>query len=176
MNRIEKTVALLLIASMTVSITGCHKKFEKIDEDDIISALEDTLDLEEAEDGDGESDYYNIMDNYPDRDSFIRAYMDSGDGDDGSVVITYIVYEDEDDAEEYFEYCYDVVTDNPIYKPKDYKEHYEEGEWGYAVVEVGDHFLAVYYVDDMVLEVSARSEEDVGYAKDFIRELGLPLK
>ena len=32
MNRIEKTVALLLIASMIVSITGCHKKIDKIDE------------------------------------------------------------------------------------------------------------------------------------------------
>ncbi len=176
MNRIEKTVALLLIASMTVSITGCHKKIDKIDEDDVISALEDVLDLEEADDSDNETDYYNVVDNYPGREISIRGYVDKDDNHDESIVITYIVYEDEDEPIEHFEYCYDAITHNALYKKDDYSAYYEEGEWGYAIVEVGEYYTAVYFVDDTVLEVSARSEDDIGSAKDFIRELGLPLK
>lgn len=176
MNRIEKTVALLLIASMTVSITGCHKKIDKIDEDDVISALEDVLDLEEADDSDNETDYYNVVDNYPGREISIRGYVDKDDNHDESIVITYIVYEDEDEPIEHFEYCYDSITNNALYKKDDYSAYYEEGEWGYAIVEVGEYYTAVYFVDDTVLEVSARSEDDIASAKDFIRELGLPLK
>ena len=176
MNRIEKTVALLLFASMTVSITGCHKKFEKIDEDEIISALEDVLDLEEADDSDNETDYYNVVDNYPGREISIRGYVDKDDNYDKSIVITYIVYEDEDESVEHFEYCYDAVTHNALYIKDDYRAYYEEGEWGYTIVEAGEYYTAVYFVDDTVLEVSARSEDDIGSAKDFIRELGLPLK
>jgi len=37
-------------------------------------------------------------------------------------------------------------------------------------------FFAYYYVDDMFLTFSASSEEYIEEAKDFIRELGLPVK
>ncbi len=171
MNRTKKTISLVMAAAMLVSVAGCHKKIDKIDEDDVISALEDVLDLEEADDSDNETDYYNVVDNYPGREISIRGYVDKND-----VVITYIVYEDEDESIEHFEYCYDAITHNALYKKDDYSAYYEEGEWGYAIVEVGEHYTAVYFVDDTVLEVSARSEDDIASAKEFIRELGLPLK
>ena len=176
MKRMKKTIALVMAAAMLVSIAGCHKKINKVDEDDVIAALEDVLDLEEADDSENESDYYNVVDNYPGREIFIRGYVDKDDDHDESIVITYIVYEDEDEPIEHFEYCYDAVTHNALYKKDDYIAYYEEGELGYAVVEVGEFFDAVYYVDDTVLEVSARSEDDIASAKEFIRELGLPLK
>lgn len=171
MNRIKKAISITMAAAMLVSVAGCHKKIDKIDEDDVISALEDVLDLEEADDSDNETDYYNVVDNYPGREISIRGYVDKND-----VVITYIVYEDEDESIEHFEYCYDAITHNALYKKDDYSAYYEEGEWGYAIVEVGEHYTAVYFVDDTVLEVSARSEDDIASAKEFIRELGLPLK
>ena len=48
MNRIKKAISITMAAAMLVSVAGCHKKIDKIDEDDVISALEDVLDLEEV--------------------------------------------------------------------------------------------------------------------------------
>ena len=175
MKRFKKTIALVMTAAMLLSIAGCHKKIKKVDEDDVIAALEDVLDLEEADDSVYKTDYYDIMEDFPGREICIRGYVDRNAGIDIGAVITYIVYEDEDDSEKYFEDYYDAFTNNDMFEDK-YSGYYNEGEMGYIVIEVGEFFNAAYYVDDMILEVSAHSEEDIEAAKKFIRELGLPLK
>ncbi len=172
MNKIKRAIALTMEAVMLMSITGCHKKIEKIDEEDVIAALEDVLGLEEGEDSDDETDHYTVTHTYNGRDCSIVVNVDR---EEGSYDIEYIIYEDEDFAQRHFEYYYEYYTDPAIYREFDYLIDYKAGEWGYIVKDLDGVLLAVYYVDDMMITVDSRSENNNEKVKVFLSELGLPL-
>ena len=172
MNKIKRAIALTMAAVMLMSITGCHKKIEKIDEEDVIAALEDVLGLEEGEDSDDETEHYTVVRNSTGRDYSIVVNVDR---EEGSYDIEYIIYEDEDFAERHFEYCYECYTDASAYRDYEYNLYYKEGECGYIVEEYREVFLAAYYVDNMMISVSSHSVNDNGKIKEFLSELGLPV-
>lgn len=169
MNRIKKVISLTVAAAMLVSVAGCQKRVEKIDEDEIISAFEDVLDLEQVSFEEsmqlkGESDYYYIVD--PSGSSIsISGYVHNEDDPRNSTSIFYIVSDDSEDK--FASYYENMEPENGCY---------HKGDWGYFVKEEGNVIIAVYYADDMVLTVTAGAEENVEYAKEFINELGLPLE
>ena len=161
-----------MAAVMLMSITGCHKKIEKIDKDDVIAALEEVMGLEGGEGSDDEADRYTVMGNSTGRECSIVVDVDR---EAGSYDISYIIYEDEDYASRHFEYWYECYTDAAVYRDYDYIFDYKEGEWGYIVEEHREVFLAAYYVDNMIITVNSHSGNDNEKIKAFLRELGLPV-
>lgn len=172
MKRFKKTIALVMAAAMLVSIAGCHKKIKKVDEDAVIDALEDVLDLEEVPlmESYDNSDYYYVVES-DDGSLNVTGHVHNDDDPRAGTNIMFHIQDDEDDAEDKFlEYYENYENMDPEIM------YYKEGEWGYIIMDRGSVFTAVYYIDDTLLWVHGGTEENAEYGREFIRELGLPLK
>ena len=173
MNSIKRSICVFIICFMMFSFAGCSKKIEMVDEDEIMDALEDVLDLEEF-DGEHRTDYYFIenvgADNFG-----VSAYVnnETEDPDDECIRIAYYSVQDEDSVEEWFESQKKTFGNN-----KDYlvTESYTEGQCGYFIVQVGDTIKAFYFADGMRLEVDVISSNGYDLTEAFLKELGLPFQ
>ena len=179
MKIFRKVLSAALVATMLFSLTACGKKVVKIDEDDFVDALEDNIEWEERqqyvyiedttvyatnfEDPDDSFDY--------DADVYISG-MDHGETD-YSVYCQYIIFDDEDDANEYFANYYEAMAEDN----DDASKKYKEGESGYFIdINVEDGFHGVYYAEDMVFELRAYNEESVKAVKTMLKDFDLPTK
>ena len=180
MKKAKEILSAGMAIVILLSATGCHKKVKKVDPDDVTDALEDVLDFEENESISDpiENNYYQVLEDHDEMEIAISGCAERGTGIDNIIVVYKICY-DEDDAEDEFKSHYDLQYDF-VRDRRDYFEiqdgYYKEGEYGYLYYQSESDFFAYYYVDDMFLTVSASSEEYIEEAKDFIRELGLPVK
>ena len=172
MKRFKKTIALVMAATMLITIAGCRRKIKKVDEDAVIDALEDVLDLEEVPlmESCENSDYYYVVE-FDDGSLNVSGHVHNDDDPRAATNIMFHIKDDEDDAEDKFlEYYENYENMDPDVM------YYKEGEWGYIIMDRGSVFIAVYYIDDTLLFVNGGSEENAEYGREFIRELGLPLK
>lgn len=177
MKRTVKIMAAFLTLSMAFSLCSCGKSIKKIDEDDFADALEDELDWEEDEDFRIHEEYevyaVNFEDAddpyYYDTDTFIQG---AEDDDEGILLfIQYNLFEDEDDAEEFFLDYYDEYVGNDSSRP-----HAHSGNSGYFIDTSSDtRFSAYYYAEDMVIYVSS-FRDGADTMRDFVRSLGYPVK
>ena len=175
MKRMKKMIALVMAATMLITIAGCRRKIKKVNEDAVIDALEDVLDLEEVPlmeswELHDNSDYYYVVE-FDDGSLNVSGHVhNDGDPRAGTNIMFYI-QDDKDDAEDKFlEYYENYENMDPDVM------YYKEGEWGYIIMDRGSVFTAVYYIDDTLLWVHGGTEENAEYGREFIRELGLPLK
>lgn len=178
MKNFKKVLAAALVASMLFSLTACGKKVVKIDEDDFSDALEDTIDWEEGREFGIIKDTTVIATTYDEADSYeydADIYINGMDYGltDYSVYVQYVIFDDEDDANDYF-YCYyeAYAEDN-----KDVSKKYTEGESGYFIdVNVDDGFHAFYYAEDMVFEIRAFDEASAKAVRGMLNDFGFPTK
>lgn len=164
MKNIKKIVTSLLAMSMIFTFVACGNKVGEIDEDDFMDALEEYLDWEEDE------DYFEYEDIDNPESYKLDCYVY---GNSKNIEITYGIFSDEDDAEEYFA---DRYRGNPPYGGSSVK-HYSEGEYGYYIVNMQDtDFEARYYYGDMIIEVHASGEDNVAAVKKLLKSFKLPVK
>ena len=178
MKKMRMIVAVTLASATLFSMTGCVKKIEKIDEDDLMDAFEDYFDWEEQAD-------YRELENYEvratnfgnadrpfiyDADYYLQG---CGYNDEGvSAYVSYIIFEDEEDADEYFENYFATYAEDK----KDVSQSYREGDWGFFIPDNDNMFRAFYFVDDMVMEVSAYDDDGIETLKDMLKNFGYPVK
>lgn len=172
MKRVEFIVSLMIL-SLLLTFAGCSKKIVMIDEDNIIDALENVLDLEEF-DGEHRTDCYFIENVGPDNFG-VSAYVnnDTEDPNDECIYIEYYSIDDEDSVEEWFESQENTFgrnNENLVAKS------YTEGECGYFIVQVDNTIKAFYFADGMRIEVDVISNSGYDLTEEFLKELGLPFK
>ena len=179
MKTMKKVVSAVLIGTMLISVTSCSKKFKKIDDDDLEDAFEDIFDWDEGEDYRELKDYELWATNFDDTDEpfiyddvyYIQGAEFNEDDWMTHAYIAYSVFEEKDEADEYFVNYYNVWAKDR----KDVESAYHKGSWGYYIeANEKDHFSAMYYIDDMVLEVSSYDEDGVKQVKEFLKSFGYP--
>lgn len=175
MKNFKKIMAGALMLSMLFSFTACGKKIEKIDDGDLTDAMEDELGWDEDDEYREHKDYEIWGTNFDDVDDPYIYDLDSHiQGMDDSLFISYSIFDDEEEAEEYFLLYYDVwAKDN-----KEVPSKYSKNNYGYFIeyVKQDDAFHAYYYAEDMVLEVAAYEKDDVKDLVKFLKAIGYPVK
>ncbi|MCR5803149.1 MAG: hypothetical protein K6G47_02710 [Clostridia bacterium] len=174
MKYFKKIAAVALIGVMLVSLAGCGKTVKKIDEDKIIEVAKKQLDLKKKDFRDGEDDemwgtnFEDVDNPYIYEDVY---YLKASEyDDDESMWISYYIFEDEEDANDYFSHYYEAYS---FLDKKD--RNYKEGKNGYYIdANDDDSFSAVYYAEDMVIDVSAYGKESAKKMKKYVGKLGLP--
>lgn len=175
MKYFKKIAAVALIGVMLVSLAGCGKTVKKIDEDKIYEVAKKQLEWKKKDFYDGEYDemhgtnFEDVDDPYIYEDvSYIKG---SDYDDDESMWVSYYIFDDEEDANDYFSHYYEAYS----FIDKKYR-NYKEGKNGYFIdsEDEDDSFSALYYADDMVIEVSAYGKESAKKMKKFVDKLGLP--
>ena len=179
MKVMNKVLAVTMVGTMLLSVTSCAKKFNKIDEDDLMDAFEDVFDWEE------DYDYHEIKDyevrgtNFDDVDDpyiYEDCYHLQGAEfrDEDYMTYAYFAYnefEEAKDADEYFENYYNVWAKDK----KDVEQAYHKGSWGYYIESnEKEAFSAMYYIEDTVLEVSSYDEDGIKQVKELLKSFGYP--
>ena len=179
MKTMKKVLSAVLIGTMLLSVTSCASKFKKIDDDDLMDAFEDVFDWEEGADYRENKDYEVWGTNFDDvEDPYIYDdcyYLQGAEFNEEDYMtyayFAYIVFDEPKDADEYFTLYYDVWAKGE----KDVESAYHKGSWGYYIeTNEKDCFIAKYYIDDMVLEVSSFDEDGVAKTKELLKSFGYP--
>lgn len=173
MKKFKGVIAAVLAVTMMFSLTACGKKVKRIDD----NAIEDAFDVVFGWDDD---EYYEFEDyeqwgtNFDDPDDphiyELDEYISGSEWDDDEYIhITFCDFDEVDEADEYFGEYYGAFGDDTK------KNSYKEGRWGYYIeYDEKDRFAAMYFCDDMVLEVTGVGKDNVKLVKQFLKELGLP--
>ena len=180
-------IAAILAPVFIFSITGCGKKIDPIENDDVIEALEDVLDMEKYEGyGDFPPRYYIETE---DGEVYLRDFddprapsvsldveyqlMTHTTGGSSTIEVNYIIFEDGDDAEAYYDSWY-KSADNM--HNKEFHHNRINGQCGYLIVKTDTFYNVVYFSDDTLLCAIARNADDFEEIEEFVDALGLPLK
>ncbi|MCQ2528349.1 MAG: hypothetical protein MJ108_04435 [Saccharofermentans sp.] len=186
MRIFTKVVSMILIASISLGMVACS---------DSGSKKKDKKDREKKEKTKVEEwsidDFEDFLDDYTDGDYFDRDY-DNCYGllsDSGDVVINYRWYDDEDDAEDYFDVAYSGFEedfDDDLFDGKhDMKrsgsqgyvvlagEGEDDGSWIY---EDQYFYGGVYYADHMVVTIITTRDKDKAreHVDEVLKELNFP--
>lgn len=169
MRRFLKIISFILTCSAIIVLSGCKKTIRKIDPSKVVSALEEVYGIEETGDNGIGSDFYEYDEHIGYYDCRILAYVDKSTSD--SIEVTYKTYNEKDDATNDFASLYTQYTKN---NNENITGYYTEGKNGYFIYDTGDYFVASYFVDNMIISVSAHTEENVELTRMFLETLGLP--
>ena len=176
MKKVKGVIASVLVVTMMFSLTSCCS-VKKIDDKDLEDAFEDVFDWDEDDNDYYESDdYEKWATNFDDPDDpFIYdldQYISGYDSDDdGYMSVSYCVFEDSEDADEYFGYYYEAFAAGD----KEVEKSYHAGRNGYYIsYNEKDRFFAVYFCDDMIIEVTASGDDYTKQMNKFLKTLGLP--
>lgn len=176
MKYFKKIATVALIGVMLVSLAGCGNTVKKVKEDKIRDVMKEQLDIKKKDCYEYDeyelhgTNYEDVEDPYIYEDVYYLRGYDYDDDDD--VYVTYYIFDDEDDADDYFSHYYEAYS----FIDKKYR-HYKEGKNGYCIdTSDKDTYIAMYYAEDMVIEVSAFGEGATKRMKKFVKKLGLPVK
>jgi len=181
MKTLSKIMSVLLVAVMLFSVTSCSGRVSKVDEDDLMEALEDYYGWEKNEEYRENNHYIATganLDDINDPHLYEDVYLLFGSEfitDDDKfgtyAVVSYICFNDNEDAEEYFLTYYDAVAKVDKKMEKKYKKH----KYGYFIEQDDeDYFIAYYYAEDMVMSISSSDEEGIKATKKLLKFLRLP--
>lgn len=170
MNKtVRKIMSVILATSVVLPLASCGRKIEPIDSKDFKKALEDILDIDDDEYYDWEED-----------DNENIWYYDS------NIIVDFYIYEDEDDAYDYFEDQYDEYED--MMDDKDFSGKSKAvftDTYGYILLDGeadtknwldDDYYGGIYYAGDMVVRIFTTSTKDAKKetVDELLSELGLP--
>lgn len=168
----KRLAALALMASFVFGITSCQKiNFEKIDEDDFVKAAEE-IDIDEDEIDVYEEDWQFRGSGFDEASyAMVCSHND--------LYLTYVVFDDEDDAFDCFEQYIEIVEDevgNRRTGNKLKKNLNEDDEIGYIIFNLDDGYGGYYYCEDTLLLVLAiePSSRDIRETQTFLDELEYP--
>lgn len=164
-NIIKSLTSVVLIGSMLFSFAGCAR-VKAYDKKEVKSILKDKLELKD------DKDYYTY--------DWEDVYTFSGENGNASFVVR--LYEDEDDAADFFDDYLDDIQDDRDDKCFSGKIKYVTGRGsGYITFsgeadEDGDFFVedeyyygGIYYSGNMIIIVAADKDKDS--AREDVREI-----
>lgn len=165
MKNLKKAVSVILVAAMALSLAGCASKFKAVDEKDFKEACKSAFGAKNSE-----------IEDYGYGDVEFYAYEEK------NIEVSLMIYDDEDDAQDFFEDVYDELEDAIDDGDVEGKTKLVNHEtWGYVIVkgenEDGDDIYAGFYlVDDQIIMFTCESlkDKDVSKVNDFLKDLGLP--
>jgi len=162
----KKIISAVLVAAMAISMVGCAK-YKEID----YKTFEDALEAVGIDD-----DEYYSQKNYGDYDRYVVAY-------DGDVTYMYMLFDDEDDAQDYFEDFYDDFQD--ALEDHDFSgssRRSSSRNSGFVLFDGeidtreldSDIYGGIFYRGSMVVVVMATSDKksDKSDVDEFLSELG----
>ena len=177
MRKIINFVAVILVAVSLLPLTSCGKKIHKVSEDDLIDRMEDIFDWAENTDYLKSEDCEFLVTNFDDKNNpyvYEADYSIQGEEYNGEWVYARVKYYilDDGDAAATFDNYYKVYADGK----KNIESGYSMGNYGYYIeIDNPDCFRAMYYADDMILEVTSCNKDGIELVKQFVKELGLPV-
>lgn len=176
MKYFKKIAAVVLTGVMLVSLAGCGNTVKKVDEDKIRDVMKAQLGIKRGDCYEHEeyelrgTNYEDVDDPYIYEDVYYLRGSEHDDDED--VYVSYYIFDDADEADEYFSHYYEAYS----FIDKKYR-NYKEGKNGYCIdTSDEDTYLAMYYADDMVIEISAFGKDSTKNAKKFAKKLGFPAK
>lgn len=162
----KKIISIILLVAFAISLVGCAK-FKEIDHKAFEEALEEV--------GFDDDEYYSTR-NYGDYERYVSA-------SDGNVTYRYMLFEDEDDAYDYFDDFYDDFSDAVSDRDfsgssrRSFSRHSGfvlfNGEIDTRHLD-SDIYGGVFFRGSMIVEVIAYSDKksDKSDVDDFLRALG----
>ena len=163
-NIIKSFLSVTLVASMLFSLTACAG-VKEYDKKEVKSILKDELDLK------ADDDFYSY--DWDDYESFYGSY--------GKASFRVYIYDDEDDALDFFEDLVDDVFSGRTKCVTSKTSGYitfsgEADDDGDFFSEDEYYYGGIYYADNMIIRVSAQKDKDS--ARDdvnaFCKAFGLP--
>ena len=172
--RSKKFIGILLLFAVLFSLTSCSKSIKYIKPDEMTGALEKTFDIKESDDYSRNA--YTVSGS---RDGSLCSINASVSDDNGYIKITYRQLKTPEETADYFDGLYDQSLKSSGIDPAEHQHiggHKSNGSGGYFVCDQDGFFLGQYCTDNLYISINAHSDEQRAAAKDFAKDLGLPIE
>lgn len=171
----RKLSSFVLLISMAFVLCGCQTKFDPVEKDEMIAALEQYFGYEEGVDFEVLEDYtkepselqlQNGFKNSYDLECCIRRI--GWEEDPESPFIVFYIFKTQEDAQEYYNWWrkYDGGGD---YHDLECRYDIDDTEYIYD-------FNGYYYSDNMCFQIYVVGQEDTEAALNLLQSLGLPVE